>query len=101
MTKFHPNNRREVLKAMASFGTAALLPGMVSGPLTVFADEGHFSSRRSHLIHEENTNPGTRDWMLSKTAIDPNTKFRCPSIEGYASNTSVSAGETISLHVSC
>jgi len=101
MTRSQPNNRREVLKAMASFGTAALLPGVVSGPLPVFADHGHFSRRRSHLIRKENTHPGTREWMLTKTAIDPNTKFRCPSIEGYASNTSVSAGDTISLHVSC
>jgi hypothetical protein len=38
--------------------------------------------------------------MLQKTRIDPQTKYRCPWIEGYCSRTSVRAGETISFHVS-
>ena len=46
------------------------------------------------------TMPGTRDWMATNVSIDPKTKYRCPWIEGYASKTSVRAGESISLHVS-
>src|SRR4029453_11052239 len=48
----------------------------------------------------ENAKQGTRDWMLTKTRIDPATKYRCPWIEGYCSRASVRAGEAISFHVS-
>ena len=51
-------------------------------------------------IRLENLNPGTRDWMLTKTRIDPTTRYRCPWIEGYASRTSVSAGQYLTFHVS-
>ena len=101
MTKPTKKNRREVLNAMANFGAAALLPGVVSSPLPVFADQGKFSRKRSQLIRNENKKPGTREWILTKTAITPDTKYRCPFIEGYASHTSVSAGDMISFHVSC
>lgn len=52
------------------------------------------------LIRRENEKPGTHGWMLSHTRIDPATKYRCPSIEGYCSRTSVRAGEPISFCVS-
>lgn len=52
------------------------------------------------LIQRENALTGTRDWMLNKTDIDPSTKYRCPWIEGYCSQTSVKAGQNISFHVS-
>ena len=52
------------------------------------------------LIAAENARPGTLDWMLTKTAVDPKTNFRCPWIEGYASRTSVRAGEKIQFFVS-
>ncbi len=58
------------------------------------------TARRTSLIREENSHPGTRDWMLTNTRIDPKTKYRCPWIEGYCSRTSVRAGEEISFHVS-
>jgi hypothetical protein len=56
----------------------------------------------SHLtaVAEENARAGTRDWILEKTRIDPDTRFRCPWIEGYCSRASVRAGETISFQVS-
>ena len=59
-----------------------------------------FSSAKPNAVAEENAKPGTRDWMLRKTAIDPKTKYRCPWIEGFCSRTSVSAGETIEFFVS-
>lgn len=101
MTRPTKKTRREVLNAMANFGAAALLPGVVSSPLPAFADQGKFSRKRSQLIRRENKKPGTREWILTKTAITPDTKYRCPFIEGYASHTSVSAGDIISFHVSC
>jgi hypothetical protein len=51
-------------------------------------------------VAEENARGGTCDWLLEKTQIDPDTRFRCPWIEGYCSRASVRAGETISFHVS-
>ena len=48
----------------------------------------------------ENQHGGTRDWLLERTRIDPESRFRSPSIEGYCSRASVRAGETISFHVS-
>ena len=83
--------RRDALKAVASAGLAASLSGCAS--LTSGA-------ARRDLVRRENQNPGTRDWLLEKTRIDPPTKYRCPWIEGYCSRTSVRAGETISFHVS-
>ena len=94
-------SRREVLRGMAAFGAGALLPDVLAGPQPVFGDDGSFAARQRDLIRAENSKPGTRAWMLSNTKIDPATKYRCPSIEGYASQTSVRAGEEISLHVSC
>lgn len=79
--------RRDALRAMAGLG-AAVAGGCAS-----------FDSRRAELIRTENSKPGTKDWILKKTAIDPETKYRCPWIEGYCSRTSVRAGEEISFHV--
>jgi len=59
-----------------------------------------FGVSRPDAIRRENEKPGTRDWMLTKTAIDPKTKYRCPWIEGYCSHTSIRAGETIQFFVS-
>ncbi len=52
------------------------------------------------LIRQENEKPGTRDWLLAKTYIDPDTWWRSPGIEGYCSETSVSAGDTLKIMVS-
>ncbi len=49
---------------------------------------------------EENQRPGTRDWMLDRTQIEPKSRYRCPWIEGYCSATSVLVGDTIRFHVS-
>ena len=52
------------------------------------------------VIRGENEQPGTREWMLTKTRVDPATKYRCPWVEGFCSRTSVRAGEEISFFVS-
>jgi hypothetical protein len=52
------------------------------------------------IIRRENEKPGTREWMLTNTRIDPETKYRCPWIEGYCSHTSIRAGETLRIFVS-
>ena len=54
----------------------------------------------SDLIRKENNEPGTTDWILTNTRIDPKTRYRCPWIEGYCSRTSVRRGESIEFKVS-
>ena len=82
-------SRRDLLKGMAGLGVAAL-----SGcSIPVF-------SGRGDLIRRENERPGTSDWILKNTRIDPKTRYRCPWIEGYCSRTSVRAGETLDIFVS-
>lgn len=90
--------RRELLKGLVGMGAAAALSGCASLPEQ--DEQNDRPPRRSDSIRKENEKPGTRDWLLQKTGIDPATKYRCPWIEGYCSRTSVSAGEEIAFHVS-
>ncbi len=78
--------RRDAVKTLAAASAAALLPRVIAA--------------EPNAIVLENARPGTRDWMLTKTRIDPATKYRCPWMEGYCSRTSVRAGETITFHAS-
>src|SRR5262245_61787206 len=78
-------NRRDLLKNTAVASLAAALGN---------------AAQRSDVIREENERPGTGDWILSNTRVDPQTKYRSPSIEGYCSRTSVRPGETIDFKVS-
>lgn len=71
-------------------GAAAMWPGCASLE----------TSSRSDRVQRENQKPGTRDWMLKNTRIDLATKYRCPWIEGFCSDTSLRAGETIRFFVS-
>jgi hypothetical protein len=81
-------SRREVIKA-AMAAEAAAIAGCASRPF-----------RKPPAILWENSWEGTSEWMLSKTRIDPKTKYRCPRIEGYCSHTSIKAGEALSIFVS-
>jgi hypothetical protein len=87
-------SRREALKSLTGFGAAALA-GCAS-----LEEANREGARSTNRVRAENTRPGTRDWMLTRTAVDPATKYRCPWIEGYCSRASVSAGERLSFHVS-
>ncbi len=58
------------------------------------------AARRSAEIVAENQRPGTRQWMLEKTRIDPDTRYRCPWIEGYCSHASIEPGQTIQFFIS-
>ena len=96
----HPDGlpRRDVLKGAAAVGLGlsalANLPTNAAGAATTSG---------SDLIRKENTKPGTRDWLLTKTDItdnEPVELWRSPRIEGYCSETSVRAGDTIKIMVS-
>ena len=45
----------------------------------------------SGIIAAENAKAGTRDWLLTSVKIDPATRYRSPTIEGYCSHASDSA----------
>ncbi|MGE3316260.1 MAG: N,N-dimethylformamidase beta subunit family domain-containing protein [Planctomycetaceae bacterium] len=84
--------RRDLLKGAAATGLASLLSPLSQG----FAA----APRQSDLIRAENERPGTNDWQLDNVRIDPKSRYRSPSIEGYCSRTSVSAGESLAIMVS-
>lgn len=83
-------HRRTLLQGATAAGLASILMPRVSASV----------ERQTDLIREENAKPGTRDWMLTNTRIDPPTKYRCPWIEGYCSHQSIRAGETLEIMVS-
>ena len=85
--------RREILHTAAAAGLAPALYG--PGDQTQGKDTAD-----PQRIRRENERVGTRDWMATNVRIDPQTKYRCPWIEGYASRTSVRPGESLTLHVS-
>ena len=76
---------RDVAAGLAAAGPAAGLLG---------------AEPAGNAVVQENQRPGTRDWMLRQIRIDPDSRYRSPSIEGYCSHCTVRAGETISFHVS-
>jgi hypothetical protein len=86
-------SRRDLLKGTAAAGLAAAL-----GPLA--GAGARPSAAAPDLIRAENDRPGTTDWLLRNTRVDPRTKYRCPWIEGYCSHTSLRAGDTLSIMVS-
>ncbi|MDA1276163.1 MAG: hypothetical protein O2960_19285 [Verrucomicrobia bacterium] len=87
-------NRRDAIKGLL---------GTVAGASLAACRSPQFqrSSNEPNPVVLENSRKGTRDWMLTKTGVDPATKFRCSTIEGYCSRTSLSSGESIRFHVSC
>ena len=78
-------DRRQFLEGTAGFSLAAACIAAASAA--------------SRKVAEENEKPGTTDWLLTNTRIDPPTQYRCPWIEGYCSQNSVRAGETIEFKV--
>jgi hypothetical protein len=89
----HLLNRRDLIKSAAAATLASTLdtlPTIAAAPTPV----------RRDLIRTENEKPGTTDWMLRNTRVDPKTKYRCPWIEGYCSHNSIRPGETLSIMVS-
>ncbi|HEY7428251.1 MAG TPA: N,N-dimethylformamidase beta subunit family domain-containing protein [Gemmataceae bacterium] len=86
-------SRRDLLRTAVAAGLASSL-----APLS--AESAAPSPRRRDLIRTENEKPGTTDWLLEKTRVDPKTKYRCPWIEAYCSHTSIRAGQTLTIMVS-
>jgi hypothetical protein len=85
-------NRRRWLEGIAGAGMAGMLD----------AGSGQRSATpaRRDLIRGENEKPGTSDWLLTNTRIDPRTRYRCPWVEGFCSRTSLRPGEPLEILVS-
>jgi len=86
-------NRHDALKGMTAV-SLALAAGAYGTPKES-APSPSSSSPGRDLIRRENEKPGTRDWLLTNTYIDLDTWWRSPRIEGYCSEASVSAGDTL------
>ena len=88
-------HRRDMIKGVAAAGL-----GLAAGSVGVSSLYGQSSSTGSNPIQIENAKPGTRDWLLTNQYIDPDTWWRSPRIEGYCSEASVKAGDTLKIMVS-
>jgi hypothetical protein len=86
--------RRDFLAASGGWALAGNLSAGVASAA------GPWTGAGSGVIAAENAREGTTDWLLTKTGVDPATKYRCPWIEGFASRTSVRAGQSIQFFVS-
>ncbi len=86
-------SRRRALQGLASLAAT----GIASGCRTPGAAP---KTSAPNPVQIENARPGTADWMLTKTRIDPATKWRCPWIEGFCSHATAKAGDTLQFFVS-
>lgn len=84
------SNRRDFLARLAATGALATVSGCATGN----------RGTQHNPIVLENAKPGSPEWRLTKTGVDPATQWRCPWIEGYCSHTSILAGEELTLYVS-
>jgi hypothetical protein len=82
--------RRQVLCSLAAAGLVSA--SQAAGILGAVGVGG--------LVFRENQRPGTREWTLRQTRIDPLSRYRSPWIEGYCSHRSVRAGDSVTFHVS-
>lgn len=79
----------------------AIILLIINGPL--LAQNGVGVKR--NIIKEENSKPGTTDWIITKVVRDSNEHYetgwnRRKGIEGYVSQTSIKVGETLKIYVS-
>jgi len=77
----------------------ALLKSAALGGLALHADAGE-ANRAGNKVEAENAKPGTTDWQLTYTRVTPESRYRCPWIEGYVSHASIKAGEDLRIMVS-
>jgi hypothetical protein len=66
--------RREWLKGVVSLGAGAALAGCSHTRMR--NQPSATSGRKPDSVWAENQKPGTNEWLLGKTEIDTNTKYR-------------------------
>lgn len=88
----------------ANMSRRTLLKGTLGLGVLGAAQESVAAERRdasdANPIVLENAREGTTDWMLTKTHIAPETRYRSPRIEGYCNTTSLRAGSELEIMVS-
>jgi len=84
-------SRRDAMKGLAAAGVMSTFGA---------AEAASTAVERKNRIIDENKHPGTTDWQLTYTRVDPKTRYRCPWIEGYVSHASVRAGDDLAFMVS-
>jgi hypothetical protein len=84
---------------MADLNRRQWLQGAAAGALLSLAPSGAVAADKSP-IPAENDKPGTTDWQLTYVRVDPQARYRCRLIEGYAGRASVKPGEKLDLFVS-
>jgi len=89
-----PLSRREALRNLAIIAPAGWAAAGCTAPQILRR------RRETDVIRRENDRLGSRDWILERTRVDPETGWRSAAIEGYVSRTRVFAGEWIDVHVS-
>lgn len=85
--------RRQLFKGAIGLGLLGAASSAASGPEAA-------SGAETRTIARENAREGTTDWLLTRTHIAPETRYRSPRIEGYCSATSLRAGDTLDIMVS-
>jgi hypothetical protein len=85
---------------MSEFNRRQLLQGVAAGALLGLDAARAAEPADRQRIRAENDHPGTTDWQLTYTRVDPKTKYRSRLIEGYAGRASVRPGEGLDLFVS-
>ncbi|MEW6303795.1 MAG: N,N-dimethylformamidase beta subunit family domain-containing protein [Verrucomicrobiota bacterium] len=83
--------RRAFLK-----GTAAVVGALAAGSV----DAAAATRRQSSLIKKENQKAGSPDWQLTRVRLDKAQGYRSPWIEGYCSQQSIEAGQSLRIMVS-
>jgi hypothetical protein len=71
---------------------------LVLGAALAAVAGGAHADETENAIVAENRKAGTTEWLLTKTAVDEN--HRSSAIEGYASHTSLRAGQQLTVFVS-
>jgi hypothetical protein len=87
--------RRDLLKGLAGAGLAAGFSAV-----TGCVHQRALAQHHLEAIRVENEKPGTTDWLLTNTRVDPKSIYRCPWIEGYCSRTSVRPGDSLDFLIS-
>jgi len=87
-------DRRDWIKGVTAGSVAA-----IAGPL-ISDSSAAAETNKSQIIPNENAQPGSLDWQLTRVKLDTVGGFRSPLIEGYCSKQSVAAGESIDIIVS-
>jgi hypothetical protein len=74
--------------------------GIASGAAVWMEPTWFSQTAHSNAVTAENALAGTTQWQLSNTRIEPSSKFRSPWIEGYVSQASLEAGQTLQFMIS-